>query len=169
MFTAVFHVVASTLPPIQTSKWAPSKVNYLTLMCKKPTGDTSQKNSKRHNRVTFFWLVKNYTHFSYSKCDWVVKRSEIGKFGKDDEKCYIQKHSRCVTYVWLIRDPLTHLTPIYDPSIIHLWFFWKTYVTIFDPHVTYLWPIFSVPHDPYVIHLWPIFDSCVNYVRLICD
>ncbi len=36
--------------------------------CKKLTCDASHLGSKRRNRVTFFWLVENYTNFSYPTC-----------------------------------------------------------------------------------------------------
>ncbi len=62
----------------------------LKLDVQKLTCNASRKSSKRHNWVTFFWLVENYIHFSYSKCGKVV-RSEIGKFGEEYEKYCIWK------------------------------------------------------------------------------
>ncbi len=112
-----FHVGAVTLAPLPSSKWLLSKVNYLTYpMCKKPTCDASQKGSKRHNWVTFFWLVKNYIYFSYSKYGKVMKGSEIGKVG-EDEKCSIRKCNQCVTHMWPICGSSdTYIRTIYNPS-----------------------------------------------------
>ncbi len=91
-------------------------------MCKETICDAPQRCSKRHNRVTFFWLVENYIHFLYSE---VMTGSEIGKF-EEDEKCWIWKCNRYVT----------HLTPIYYTSITNPWFIWDPYVTMFGPHIT---------------------------------
>ncbi len=65
-----------------------------------------------------------------------------------------------VTNVLLICDPfVTHLRPIYDPSITIPWFIWDPYVTTFDPHVTHVWPSVMQP----VTHMWFIFDLSVTY------
>ncbi len=73
-----FHVGGRILPPLTPNKWtlsegeiskiALSEMNYLTyLMCKKPSCDPSQKGSKWHNWVTFFWLIENYHSFFVSE------------------------------------------------------------------------------------------------------
>ncbi len=79
-------------------------------MYKKPTCDVSQKGSKRHNCVTFFWLVEKYIHFSYPKGDGVGTGSEISKFGEEHEKCGITKCNQCVI----------HIRPIFNLSKTHL-------------------------------------------------
>ncbi len=130
-------------------------------MCKKPTCDASQKDSKRHNCVTSFWLVENYFHFSYPKCGRVVTGSKIGKFGEEDEKCYIQKCKQCVSYLWLIWNPPAYNTS-HDSSVTHL-----------RPIGNNVWPICNPTHELYLIHLlsvlWPTCHSNVIHLRLTCD
>ncbi len=92
------------------------------------------KALNRCNWVTFFWLIENCIYFSYSKCDGVVTRSEIGKFGEEDKKYSIWKCNQCETHLWLICDPLViHPRATYDSSITHtiiyLWLIWNPYVT----------------------------------------
>ncbi len=53
---------------------------------KKLACDASEKVSKWHNWVTFFWLVENYNYFSYPKCGKVMTRSEMSKFEDEYEK-----------------------------------------------------------------------------------
>ncbi len=110
-----FQIGVPTLPLLPPSKWTLSKVNNLTYpMCKKPTCDTSQKDSERYNWVIFFWLVENHINSSYPKGNKIVTGSEVGKFGEVDEKCCIRKCNQCVTNV----------RPIYGPSttyhVLHL-------------------------------------------------
>ncbi len=151
-------------------------MNYLTYpICKKPICDASQKCSKRHNWVSFFWLVENYIHISYPKCDKVVKGSEIGKFGEEDDKLCIQKCNQCVI----------HLTPTYDPSITHLMIHLKsicnnvwptcdlsmTYLQRFicnlscDSSATHLWLICGL----YKTHSWPIGNPSRDSYMTLCN
>ncbi len=57
-------------------------------MCKTLTCDTSEKGTKKHHWVTFFW----------SKITLSVTGTEIGKFG--DEKCCIWKCNPCMTLMY---------------------------------------------------------------------
>ncbi len=170
-----FHVGVLTLPPPLPRKWTLSKVNYLTCpMCKKPTCDASQKGSKRQNWVTFFWLVENYIHFSYPKCDRVVKGSEIDKFG-EDEKCSTRTCNQCTTYPWVMCIwSICDSSNTHEPSITDPWFIWNPYVAKFDLHVTYLWPTFNINRNLCMIYLWPICNlssnPCDTHLWLVlCD
>ncbi len=119
---------------------------------------TCRKESKIHNWITFFWLFKNYIHFSYSKCGKVVIGVEIDRFGEDENVVF-----ESVTNMWLIWDLfVTHLRPIYNSSIT-----WA-YETRLWECVIYMWLIYDsfvtqpVKCDPSVIHP-------VTHVRTICD
>ncbi len=116
--------------------------------------------------------------------DLAVTRSEIGKFEKGNEKCFIWKCNQRVTHLSLIRDTFeTHRRSIHNPSshssvthlrsichnvwpnspvtqsIIHMRSFVTHHVTrlICDPSVTYLRPT----HKP----LTP--DSYVTYISVV--
>ncbi len=103
------------------------------LMCKKPTYDASQKGNKRRNCVTFFWLVENYVHFSYSKCSLVLMESEIGE---EDEQGCIWKFNQCATHVRAVYNAFcdSSVTHHVTQLVTHLWF-------ICNSCATYMWSV----------------------------
>ncbi len=128
-----------------TACWFFHKNMFFSLnpMRKKPPYNALEKSSKRHNWVTFFWLIENFIHFLYPKCGRIVIGSEIGRFGEEDEKCCISatKYNSYVTHLWFIRDPMcNNMWPIWDSSMTYM-------KLIYDPYEPHLWRICSLSCD----------------------
>ncbi len=84
-------------------------------MCKKPTYDASQKGSKRHNWVIFFWLVEIYIYSSYPKIPSVARLWRGQRLVRLETIRNIVFES--VTNLWVISDSSeTHIRSIYNPS-----------------------------------------------------
>ncbi len=111
------RVGALTLPHLSPSKWMRSRVNYFSYPeCKKQLVTPHKMVVRRHNWITFFWLVEYYIHFSYPKCGKVVMESDIiCKLG-EDEKWFIRKRNQCVTHL-----RSTYNTSVTNPRFGNIW------------------------------------------------